>query len=163
VLIACYQQVLFEMLLEMESDRRLYNDRITKLEDTLHSASIFQSCQRLLVWVLVSIIQCASSSKITSLVVLLLCVAGMLMILLYKQWNAYFGFFMPSTSPTLKQVYDINVTKNDTISFQYANHVLSEDDDDSLSEIISITPIVQAVVQQPQSSPNQRQEMVLPE
>lgn len=153
--VSCYQRVMFEMLSEMESDRRSFVDRITKLEDEIQLTSIIVASQRWMLRMISSVLNYCitsihalqllkqfgmteSSVSVQSFVKVLLAfittvVSLYLIILVRRRRNR--------SMVVVNTQHEINIVKDNTISFQYANHNTSEDDDDSSAEILPLSPI----------------------
>ena len=153
--VSCYQRVMLDMLLEMESDRRSFHARMTKLEDAIHLTTFLVATQRLASQMFTS-----AWHYLNSLILLFLRMnqstvtenfetvgsfanlvfLGAIVVLTYT--IAVFRRRYRKATFTNKQ-NEINIGKGNTISFQYANHNTVDDDDDSSAEILPLSPVDQ--------------------
>ena len=155
--VSCYQRVLFEMLLEMESDRRLFDERITKLEDEIQFATFIVATRRLAIRMFISALKyCLTSLHVlvpmkqfgvadsavepvlSFAILLLFCAIVMALYAIIVVRRRRYRNIMVANKQN-----ELNIVKDNTISFQFTNHNTSEDDDDSSAEILPLSPMEQ--------------------
>ena len=153
--VSCYQRVMLDMLLEMESDRRSFHARMTKLEDEIHLTTFLVATQRLASQMFTS-----AWHYLNSLILLLLRMNQSTVTENFEIVGSFanlvfLGAIVVSTCTiaVIRHRYrkatftnkqnEINIGKGNTISFQYANHNTVDDDDDSSAEILPRSPVDQ--------------------
>jgi Sad1 / UNC-like C-terminal len=141
--VSCYQRVMLELLLEIESDRRSYDGRISKLENDLQFGSSFVALQRYIrsflwstvywvSWICMMFalqIQNAivSLASLGHLLLLGLASAGIYTAMMYRRG----GFGKRSTSKEAKDKSRRQAGAVLQPSFQYKIQAVSEDEEDS--------------------------------
>jgi hypothetical protein len=136
----CYQRIIFEILIEMESDRSSYSQRLSNLENEIKFGSFIVSLQRLssqLLNLLLHNLHGMHFGDYSNLVVAFILLGGAITIAIfkYKRW-----FVTKNKVNSTKKI-----TENGTISFQYRND--DNDDDDSSADITPVSPIVQLIAE----------------
>jgi hypothetical protein len=153
--VSCYQRVILDMLLEMESDRRSYDIRMTKLEEKIHLTTFLMASRRFVlrtftfIWNYCRTLTHLLADRVTSVIslisVLLVAASTFMFMYVIAVVRRRYRITMFATK---QQNNEINiVTNNTTISFPYAtNHTTSEDDDDSSAELLPLSPNEQHMV-----------------